>query len=84
MSEGVSAGWRGVGCIKKRERTLDPVHGNKMAPAVTCSTQSLPPVALVGEWSIKTCLVLGVGVEARVITVLPLQGGAGSRHFWRS
>lgn len=51
--------WRGMWCIKSSESTLDPVRGNRMAPAITCSTESCPPLAVVGERSIKTCLILG-------------------------
>lgn len=61
------------------ERTLDPVCGNRMAPTIICSTESCPSIAIVGEGSIKTCLILGIGgAEARVVIVLlkPL--------FWRS
>lgn len=71
-----------MGCIRKCERILDPVHGNGVAPAVPCSTQSLSPLALVGEESIKTCLILGSwGAEAKVVIVLPLQSGTGPSHF---
>lgn len=71
-----------MGCIRKCERILDPVHGNGVAPAVPCSTQSLPPLALVGEESIKACLILGSwGAEAKVVIVLPLQSGTGPSHF---
>lgn len=35
-------------CIKSCEKTLDPVHGNRMASAITCSTESCPPIAVVG------------------------------------
>ena len=41
-------------------------------------------LALVGEGNIDTCLILGVEADARVMIVLPLQGGAGPGHFWRS
>lgn len=52
--------WRGMWCIKSCESTLDPVRGNRMAPAITCSTESSPPLAVVGEGSIKSCLILGI------------------------
>lgn len=51
--------WRGM-CIKSCERTLNPLHGNRMAPAVTCSTESCLSIALEGEGSIKACLILGM------------------------
>lgn len=63
-------GWRGLECIKKYERTLDPRHRNMMALVVTCLTQSLLPIVLVGE---------GQKLEW-LLFVLPLQGGAGPNH----
>lgn len=72
-------GWRVMECIKKCERTLDPRHGNMMAPVVTCLTWSLLPIVLVGEGSIKACLILGQeGAEVRVVIVCT----ASSRWCW--
>lgn len=78
-------GWRGMGCITQCERTLDPGRGNKMTLVVTCLTQSLLPVALVDEGSIKACLILrGQGQKlGGSWFVLPLQGGAKPSHFSR-
>lgn len=57
-------------CVKKCERTLDPRHGNTMVPVVTCLTQSLLPIVLVGEGIIKACLIWGWGgAEIRVVLV---------------
>lgn len=64
---------------QKCERTLGPRHGNMMAPVVTCLTRSLLPIVLVGEGSIKACLILGRGgADVRVVTVCT----ASSRWCW--
>lgn len=50
-----------------------------MAPGVTCLTQSLLPIVLVGEGSIKACLILGQG-GAKVGVVIVY--AASSRWCW--
>lgn len=55
----------------------------KKTPVVTCLTQSLLPVALVDEGSIKACLLLrGEGQKLRwLLFVLSLQRGVALSHF---